>query len=80
MSYGGWASGYRWAQHLRHIMIGLKMAAVREQVGITFVPGAAPALEDDPGSTSMRLLNGNLDTLLAELVWRANAPAPARRR
>ncbi len=79
VSYGGWASGYRCAQQLRHVMIELKMVPVRDQVGITFVPGAAPALEADTDSSSMKMLEANLEKMLAELLWWTVALGPARR-
>lgn len=78
MSYGGWASGYRCAQQLRQVMVELKMVPVREQVGITFIPGAVPSLNDGPGSKSMEMLEGNLEKMMTELLWWASMLMPAR--
>ncbi len=79
VSYGGWASGYRSAQHLRHVMIELKMVPIRDQVGITFIPGAAPNLDDGAGSKSWELLEVKLEALLTELAWWAVTLLGARR-
>ncbi len=59
-------------------MVELKMVAVREQVGIIFIPGGVPNLDDGPGSTSIEMLEQNLEKVVNELLWRAAILGPAR--
>jgi NAD(P)H-dependent FMN reductase len=80
VNYGGFASGYRAAEQLRQVFIEVKMAPVREQVGISLVPGAIPSLDAEPGSQGEAYLQRALDGMLAELLWWEAALTPARER
>jgi NAD(P)H-dependent FMN reductase len=80
VNYGGFAAGYRAAEQLRQVLIEVKMAPVREQVGISLVPGAVPGLDAEPGSPGEAYLQRALDGMLAELLWWAAALTPARER
>ncbi|HET8912425.1 MAG TPA: NAD(P)H-dependent oxidoreductase [Ktedonobacteraceae bacterium] len=78
VSYGGLAAGYRAAEQLRQVFIELKMVPVRDQVGISLVPGAIPGIDNEPGSTGAFLLDRSYNMMLTELLWWAAALTPAR--
>lgn len=58
VTYGGIASGYRAAEQLRQVFVELKMVPIREQVGLSLVPGVAPSLDAEAG-TAHALLEGD---------------------
>jgi NAD(P)H-dependent FMN reductase len=80
VSYGGFASGYRAAEQLRLVLIEVKTVPIREQVGISLLPGSVPSLDAAPGSPSEAYLQRALDGMLAELLWWEAALTPARER
>jgi NAD(P)H-dependent FMN reductase len=80
VSYGGFASGYRAAEQLRLVLIEVKMVPIREQVGVSLVPGAVPGLDAEAGTPGAAYLQRALDSMLAELLWWEAALTPARAR
>jgi NAD(P)H-dependent FMN reductase len=76
VNYGGFAGGYRAAEQLRQVLIELKMAPVREQVGVPAVWAAF----GEAGEPQNAALNGALEAMVAELLWWATALIPARER
>jgi NAD(P)H-dependent FMN reductase len=79
-SYGGFSSGYRAAEQLRQVFIELKMVAIREQVGLSLVPGVTPGLDAEAGAGNAPFLERALDGMLAELLWWTRTLTPARER
>jgi NAD(P)H-dependent FMN reductase len=80
VSYGGFAAGYRAAEQLRQVLIELKMVPIREQVGISLVPGAVPNVSEGLDSPSEAFLNRAFNGMMTELLWWATALIPARER
>lgn len=78
VSYGGLSSGYRAAEQLRQVLIETKMAPIRDQVGISLVPGAVPGIENEEGSPGAALLDRSYNAMMAELLWWTRALMPAR--
>jgi NAD(P)H-dependent FMN reductase len=80
VNYGGFSAGYRVAEQLRQVLIELKMVPVREQVGISLVPGMVPNVSDKPDSPSGVFLNRAFNGMITELLWWATVLLPARER
>ncbi len=80
VNYGGFASGYRAAEQLRQVFIEVKMVPIREQVGLSLVPGVTPGLGAEAGSPSAAFLDRTLDGTLTELLWWTRVLTPARER
>ena len=80
VTYGGFASGYRAAEQLRQVFVELTMVPVREQVGLSLVPGVTPGLGAETGAASGPFLERALDGLLEELLWWTRVLTPARAR
>ena len=80
VSYGGFASGYRAAEQLRQVLVELKMVPIREQVGISLVPGMVPNVSDPPDSPSGAFLDRAFNGMMTELLWWVAALIPARER
>ncbi len=80
VSYGGFAAGYRAAEQLRQVLIELKMVPIREQIGISLVPGVAPNVSDPPDSPGSVFLERAFNAMMTELLWWATALMPARAR
>ncbi|QBD74620.1 NAD(P)H-dependent oxidoreductase [Ktedonosporobacter rubrisoli] len=78
VNYGGFASGYRAAEQLRQVFIELKMVPIREQIGISMVPGMVPSIADGPDSVSAAFLDRAFKGMMKELLWWATTLAPAR--
>ncbi|HEX4208029.1 MAG TPA: NAD(P)H-dependent oxidoreductase [Ktedonobacteraceae bacterium] len=78
--YGGFSSGYRVAEQLRLVLIELKMVPIREQVGISLVPGVVPNVSDAPDSPSGAFLDRAFNGMVTELLWWARVLIPARER
>lgn len=74
VSYGSYAAGYRAAEQLRQVLIELRVAPIRAQVG---VPAVWEAF-DEAGQVRQPGLNQSLDAMLDELAWWANALKTAR--
>lgn len=79
VTYGGVASGYRAAEQLRQVFVELKTVPIREQVGLSLVPGVTPSVDAEAG-TAHALLERALDGMLAELLWWTRVLTPARER
>ncbi len=80
VSYGGLSAGYRAAEQLRLVLVELKMVPIREQVGLSLVPGIVPNVttrSDEPGGA---FLDRSFNGMMTELLWWANALTPARER
>jgi NAD(P)H-dependent FMN reductase len=75
VSYGG-PGGYRAAEQLRQVLVELKIAPVREQVGIPAVWAAF----DESSRPRDAALERAVDRMAAELLWWATALIPARKR
>lgn len=80
VSYGGFAAGYRAAEQLRQVLIEVKMVPIREQVGISLVPGVVPNVSDEPDSPSGVFLDRTFNAMITELLWWTTALIPARER
>lgn len=80
VSYGGIAAGYRAAEQLRLVLVELKMVPIREQMGISLVPGVVPHITDQPDTPGGAFLERAYNGMLTELLWWANALIPARQR
>jgi NAD(P)H-dependent FMN reductase len=80
VSYGGFASGYRAAEQLRQVLVELKMVPIREQVGVSLVPGMVPNVSDLPDSPSGAFLDRAYNGMMTELLWWVTALIPARER
>ena len=80
VSYGGFSAGYRAAEQLRQVPIEVKMVPIREQVGISLVPGVVPNVSDKPDSPSGAFLDRVFNGMMTELMWWATALIPARER
>jgi NAD(P)H-dependent FMN reductase len=80
VSYGGFAAGYRAAEQLRQVLIELKMVPIREQVGISLVPGMVPNVSDAPDSPGGAFLDRSFNAMMTELLWWVTALMPARER
>ena len=80
VNYGGFAAGYRAAEQLRQVLIEVKMVPIREQVGISLVPGIVPNVSDKPDSPSGAFLNRAFNGMMTELLWWATVLIPARER
>ena len=80
VSYGGFAAGYRAAEQLRQVLVELKMVPIRDQIGITLVPGMAPNISDGLDTPSGKFLDRLYNATLTELLWWANVLTPARER
>lgn len=80
VSYGGFAAGYRAAEQLRQVLIEMKMVPIREQLGISLVPGVTPSLDAEPGSPGTVYLERAYDAMMTELFWWVSALIPARLR
>ncbi|MBO0781566.1 MAG: NAD(P)H-dependent oxidoreductase [Ktedonobacteraceae bacterium] len=80
VNYGGFSAGYRVAEQLRQVFIELKMVPIREQVGISLVPGVVPNVSDPPDSPSKAFLDRAFNGMINELLWWATALTPARER
>ncbi|GHO87006.1 NADPH-dependent FMN reductase [Dictyobacter formicarum] len=80
VNYGGFSAGYRVAEQLRLVLIELKMVPIREQVGISLVPGVVPNVSDKPDSPSGAFLDRALEKMVNELLWWAAVLIPARER
>jgi NAD(P)H-dependent FMN reductase len=80
VSYGGFAAGYRAAEQLRQVLIEMKMVPIREQIGISLVPGATPNIDAEPGSPGAAFLERAYNAMMAELFWWVSALTPARLR
>ncbi len=80
VNYGGFSAGYRMAEQLRLVLIELKMVPIREQVGISLVPGVVPNVSDMPASPSGAFLDRALEKMINELLWWARLLIPARER
>lgn len=79
VTYGGFASGYRAAEQLRQVFVELKMVPIREQVGLSLVPGVTPGLDDDAvGAPGASYRERALDGMLTELLWWTRVLTPAR--
>jgi NAD(P)H-dependent FMN reductase len=76
VSYGGPGGGYRAAEQLRQVLVELKIAPVREQVGIPAVWAAF----DESSRPRDAALERAVDRMAAELLWWATALIPARKR
>jgi NAD(P)H-dependent FMN reductase len=80
VSYGGFAAGYRAAEQLRQVLIELKMVPIREQVGISLMPGMGLNVSDQPDSPGGAFLDRAFNGMMTELLWWATALIPARQR
>lgn len=80
VTYGGSAAGYRAAEQLRQVFIEVKMVPIREQIGISLVPGFVPNVDDGPESVSGKFLGRVFNAMMDELLWWATALTPARQR
>jgi NAD(P)H-dependent FMN reductase len=80
VNYGGFAAGYRAAEQLRQVLIEVKMVPIREQVGISLVPGMVPSVSDKPDSPSGAFLDRAFNGMMTELLWWATALIAARER
>jgi NAD(P)H-dependent FMN reductase len=80
VNYGGFSAGYRAAEQLRQVLIELKMVPIREQVGISLVPGVVPSISDTPASPSGAFLDRAFNGMMTELLWWVTALIPARER
>jgi len=78
VSYGGFAAGYRGAQQLRQVFIETKMVPIRDQIGISLVPGVTPNIENEPGSPGAAYLERSYNAMMNELLWWVAALTPAR--
>ena len=78
VNYGGFSAGYRAAQQLRLVFIETKMVPIREQVGISLVPGATPGIENEPGSPGAVFLERAYNAMMTELFWWVAILTPAR--
>lgn len=76
VSYGGYGGGYRAAEQLRQVLIELKMAPVRDQVGVPAIWAAF----DGAGAPRAEMLDGALDAMVGDLLWWTQALIPARER
>ncbi len=56
----------------------MKMVPIREQVGISLVPGATPGIDNEPGSPGAVFLERAYNAMLTELFWWVAALTPAR--
>ena len=74
VSYGSTAAGYRAAEQLRQVLIELRVAPIRAQVGVPKIWEAF----DEAGQMRDPGLNQSLDALLDELSWWAQALKAAR--
>jgi NAD(P)H-dependent FMN reductase len=74
VSYGSHSAGYRAAEQLRQVLIELRMAPIRAQVGVPRVWEAF----DESEQIRERGLNESLGAMLAELAWWAQALKAAR--
>ncbi len=80
VSYGGYAAGYRAAEQLRLALIETKMVPIREQVGISLVPGSIPGIDNEPGSPGAVFLERTYNAMMTELFWWVAILTPARMR
>jgi NAD(P)H-dependent FMN reductase len=78
VSYGGLSAGYRAAEQLRQVFVEIKMVPIRDQVGISLVPGVVPGLENAEGSPGAALLDRSYKAMMTELRWWIKALIPAR--
>jgi len=78
VNYGGFSAGYRAAEQLRQVLIEMKMVPIREQVGISLVPGVVPNVSDGPDSPSGAFLGRAFNGMMTELLWWVTALIPAR--
>ena len=80
VSYGGLAAGYRAAEQLRQVLIEVKMVPIREQVGISLLPGMGLNISDTSDAPRGALLDRAFTGMMTELLWWATALIPARER
>jgi NAD(P)H-dependent FMN reductase len=80
VTYGGAAAGYRAAEQLRQVFVEVKMVPIREQIGISLVPGFVPNIDDSSESVSGKFLERVFNAMMDELLWWATALTPARHR
>ena len=80
MSYGGFAAGYRAAEQLRQVLIEVKMVPIREQVGISLIPGMGLNISNQPDAPGAVFLDRAFTGMMTELLWWATALIPARER
>jgi NAD(P)H-dependent FMN reductase len=80
VNYGSFAAGYRAAEQLRQVLIELKMVPIREQVGISLLPGMGPNVSDTSDSPRGALLDRAFHGMMTELLWWATVLIPARER
>jgi NAD(P)H-dependent FMN reductase len=80
VNYGGFAAGYRAAEQLRQVLIELKMVPIREQVGISLIPGMGLNVSDQPDSPRGAFLDRAFNGMMSELLWWATTLIPARER
>jgi NAD(P)H-dependent FMN reductase len=80
VSYGGFASGYRAAEQLRQVLVEMKMVPIREQVGISLVPGVGLNVSNETDAPGNAFLDRVYNGMMTELLWWATALVPARER
>lgn len=80
VNYGGLASGYRAAEQLRLVLVEMKMVPIREQVGISLIPGVTPGVGSETGSLDIMLLERAYHAMMTELFWWVAALTPVRLR
>jgi NAD(P)H-dependent FMN reductase len=76
VSYGGFASGARAAEHLRLIGVELRMAPIREEVNVRLVGYAA----DERGFPADPIYAKKAKAMLDDLVWWAKVLRDGRER
>ena len=74
VSYGSYGAGYRAAEQLRQVLIELRVAPIRAQIGIPAVWAAF----DEQGTLRDAGQNRSAETLLDELLWWTRALKVAR--
>jgi NAD(P)H-dependent FMN reductase len=80
VSYGGLSAGYRAAEQLRLVLVELKMVPIREQVGLSLVPGVVPNVTTRSDEPTGAFLDRSFNGMMTELLWWANALTSARER
>lgn len=80
ISYGGYAAGFRAAEQLRQVLVELKMVPIREQMGISLMPGMGLNPSNPPDSPAGVMLDRVFNGMMTELLWWTTALIPARAR
>ncbi|HEY7124425.1 MAG TPA: NAD(P)H-dependent oxidoreductase [Ktedonobacterales bacterium] len=80
ISYGGFAAGYRAAEQLRQVLIEVKIVPIREQVGISLIPGLGLNISNQSDAPGAVFLDRAFTGMMTELLWWATALIPARAR